>query len=166
MNKNTNIWAVKVGRPDLFEVVQRIAFSFGYGWSSLRDNKVVINKDVLFIYFNPVNKMMIPITRSTINVELDVCKICLSIEEVLDTLKNPPVVKVEKDEKQPQRLPAVQFIYNSPSSGRRLRRVLVSDSTLDYLTGLDVQDKNLFKRFSKSRIVGPMMFMGFSETKY
>lgn len=164
MNNNTNVWAVRLGRPNASEMVQRMAFSFGYEWANPTLKQTVSHKDAPVIYFRPTNKLMVPVSRP-INIEADVCKICLTLEEVLVTLQDPPVVKVEEPKRQPSRLPAVQFNYNSPSSGRRLRKILVTDSTLDYVMGLDVQDGNLFKRFSKSRIVGPMTFVGLSETR-
>lgn len=163
MNNKTNVWAVKLGRQNASEMVQRLAFSFGYEWVNPIQKQNVSNLSATVIYFSPTNKKMMPMFRH-INIENDVCKVCLSLEDVLETLRNPPVVKVEETKK-PSRLPAVQFNYNSPSSGRRLRKILVVDSTFDYVMGLDVQDGNLLKRFIKSRIVGPMTFMGFGETR-
>jgi hypothetical protein len=49
--------------------------------------------------------------------------------------------------------------------GRKLRRLMVVDEGVDYLSGLDMEDGNLFKRFNKDRIGGEIQFLGLSESK-
>jgi len=61
--------------------------------------------------------------------------------------------------------PVVRFRYDSPSSGQKLRSLMVLEDSVDSYSGLDMEDNNLFKRFRKDRIVGAVMFVGFSEVK-
>lgn len=83
------------------------------------------------------------------------------MEEVIEA-RNELMDKVEKKKV----LPVIQFRYSSPSSGERIRKLMVTDDQGDFYSGLDMEDdSNLFKRFRKDRVVGTVMFVGFSETK-
>lgn len=86
MNKNTNKWAVIIGSPNIGEAVQRIAFSFGYRWN-FNSSIVHITAYGSALIFDPSSNQML------YNLNLDgntVCKVCTTMEEVLDTFKNPP----------------------------------------------------------------------------
>jgi hypothetical protein len=82
------------------------------------------------------------------------------MEEVIEA-RNKLMGKEEKKKV----LPVIQFRYSSPSSGERLRKLMVTDDQVDFYSGLDMDDNNQFKKFRKNRVVGTVMFVGFSETK-
>jgi hypothetical protein len=160
MNNKTNVWAVRVGNASTVESVQRIAFSYGYTWLGNTCEKNAVGG---YIYFNPTNKKMLA-KSGAFNVEADVCRIALTIEDVIDLFTNPPVVKSESETKK-TKLPIVEFPYESPTSGRRTRRIMVVETGTGYVSGLDTEDGNLFKCFNKDRIGGTMRFIGMSESK-
>jgi len=208
MNKKTNIWAVKISSFPVREAILRIAASYEYTWlntSWAGGGGACVGG---YIYFNPTNKKMVA-KSSAYNVEADVCKIALTIEDVMNLFINPPqvektptsvkvgdhtihadgsvyfeqgydsvsVTKKTMDElisarnkligsgDKKAKLPIVEFFYKSPTSGRKLRRLMVVDEGPDYLFGLDMEDGNLFKRFNRDRIGGEIRFLGLSESK-
>lgn len=63
-----------------------------------------------------------------------------------------------------RKLLLVGFVYDSPSSGRRDRRVTLIEDSVDSYAGLDVDDSNTFKRFRKDRILGHMRVIGLVDS--
>lgn len=216
MNTKTNTWAALVGSPAISEVLQRLAFSFGYKWPGYTSVEVV-NTSYPVLFFNPDRKT-IGFAFDTKSVDLMACKLCVTLDQVVELLKTPPDMKEEwvklcdgttvykdgsvlfgsgprsaavcstemeevikarnklmgKEEKEKEKekekeekkvLPVIQFRYSSPSSGERLRKLMVTDDQGDYYSGLDMDDANLYKKFRKDRVVGTVMFGGFAETK-
>lgn len=203
MNKNTNQWAVMVGNINVSEAVQRIAFSFGYEW--LGSGKAIYDTaGNQILYFNPDNKRITCGLDCRKLSNLDACKVCYTLEEAMETFKNPPqgVKMVEignvkiyndgsllvsddypldskvvdkifetriklmgKEKSNSRRLPILQFVYDSPTSGRLVREVLLLKDNIDTYEGLDVRDGKAFKHFRKDRISGTVTFVGLSEAK-
>jgi hypothetical protein len=60
-------------------------------------------------------------------------------------------------------LPVVRFRYDSPSSGQRLRKLMVVEDSEDFWSGLDMEDSNTYKRFRKDRVVGAVMLVGLAK---
>lgn len=206
MNTKTNTWATLVGSLAISEAIQRVAFSFGYKWPGHTEGEVV-NTRYPVLFFNPDLKT-IGFAFDTKDVDLMACKLCVTLDQVVQLLKTPPVVKkelwvklcngttVHKDgsvlfgsgtrsvavcstemeevietrnklmeKKEKKVLPVIQFRYDSPSSGNRLRKLMVLEDQAYSYSGLDMDDGNQFKNFRKDRIVGTVMFGGFAETK-
>lgn len=205
MNTKTNKWATLVGSPASSEALQRLAFSFGYKWPGYNSGEVA-NTSYPVLFFNPDLKT-IGFAFDTKTAEDMACKLCVTLDQVIELFKTPPDVKkqwldcngntVHKDgsvlfgsgprsvavtstemeeviearnklmgkEEKKKVLPVIQFRYSSPSSGERLRKLMVTDDQGDYYSGLDMDDTNLYKKFRKDRVVGTVMFGGFAETK-
>lgn len=198
MNNNTTTWAVEVGTSELSEAIQRIAFSFGYGWPDGAGVKYTFGQ---YLIFNPELKL-IHYSNNRSVVESCLCKIVITFDEIVKLFKEPPVknwVHVDRTvitkngdvkpipsvtidsahfdklvearnklmgkEEKKRVAPVVRFRYESPTSGQKLRKLMVLEDTRDCYSGLDMEDGNLFKRFRKDRIVGAVMFVGFSEVK-
>lgn len=87
MNNKTNKWAVLVSTPALNEAVQRIAFSFGYEWHGR--GKSLSNNIENVLYFNPIDKK-ITFGMDSKEIELYACKVCNTLEQVMETFANPP----------------------------------------------------------------------------
>lgn len=62
-----------------------------------------------------------------------------------------------------KKLPVVTFSYSSKSSGKTIRKVALLEKTEDCVHGLDLNDKNRFKRFLLKNVSGEMVFVGFTE---
>lgn len=78
------------------------------------------------------------------------------------------VVKVRneflgREVKRNKMVPKVRFLYNSPSSGQKVRTALVLEDFGDTYACLD--DDYAFKQFRKDRIVGDIEFLGLKEVK-
>jgi hypothetical protein len=197
MNNKTNLWAAIVGTATFSEVVQRVAFTFGYEWESV--GKEVTRTEHPVLVFDPNNKF-ITYYHDQRTVGSFVCKVCVTLDQVMDTCKNPP--KVKKEEKigdvevfedgsvlvggkyslsnndvetvitarnrlmgKKQKLAAIQFSYDSPTSGQKLRRLAVTEDGGDVYSGLDMDNGNTFKRFRKDRIVGKVVFVGLASVE-
>jgi hypothetical protein len=89
MNQKTNKWAYKVKNEQDSEVVQRIAFSFGYSWSG---EKVVHHQESKYLIFNPDEGKELLYTTSPDSIDTRVCEIVLSGDYALlqARLQNPP----------------------------------------------------------------------------
>lgn len=70
-----------------------------------------------------------------------------------------------KDTSKNRRLPIVNFLYESPTSGRLVREVMILEDLGDTYACLDMKDGNAFKQFRKDRIYGRVTFYGLSESK-
>jgi hypothetical protein len=90
MNNKTNTWATVVLNPTLSEAIQRIAFSFGYNWplSGKLEPKYT---DATVLYFNPNDKSL-TYGFSTDGLQTEVCKVCNTLEGVIELLNNPPTI--------------------------------------------------------------------------
>lgn len=51
-----------------------------------------------------------------------------------------------------------KFIYNSPTTGMKIRLIKVDESNKDYLMGVDLLDENKQKSFRKDRVVGGIYY--------
>jgi hypothetical protein len=208
INENVNVWAVQVDTTEASEAVQRVAFSFGYGWPGewpFTDGvKEVNHTDRKSLYFYPDEKVIRHGTNPFESI-VPVCKVCTTIVEVIQLLKNPPVAKKVKtvsmskcgshdvfadgsvlirdrsndrvtvavlpkemeeviktrnelmgkkeDKNESKKLyPLIQFLYNSPSSGKRVRRVAFVEDKGEAYACLDLDDNNLYKLFRKDRM--------------
>jgi len=197
MNNTTNVWAAVTGYAAASETVQRMAFTFGYSWSGAR--QVVMNTTAAALLFNPDNKTIeYALLRDT--VEEKACKVCVTYDQVLETLKNPPkVVRMEKvgaveiwddgsllvDKQYPisadtfrlivearnklmgkkVKMPIIRFSYDSPTSGKKVRKIALLREDKDYLEGLDFDDGMGYKQFRKDRIpIGTsILFLGLTD---
>lgn len=89
MNNKTNAWAVTVDNPKFSEAVQRIAFSFGYNWGPFGNDTKPQYTNATALCFYPNSKSIKYGTATDIS-SLDVCKVCNTLEEVVDNFNNPP----------------------------------------------------------------------------
>lgn len=87
MNKTVNKWAVEVGTPENSEVIQRLAFSFGYHWAANSTEVILTNTN--FLIFEPKSKE-ITYWNSRDGVVLWVCQIVVEFDKALSLFKNPP----------------------------------------------------------------------------
>lgn len=86
MNKKTRQFAVQVSSPGHSEAVQRIAFSFGYGWPM--DGKNIIHTNAKFLVFDPEGMLIFwaNLKSELMNVEI----VISTFEEVIKLFNNPP----------------------------------------------------------------------------
>lgn len=61
--------------------------------------------------------------------------------------------------------PVISFRYHSPTSGLKNRRIALVSEDDTYLSGLDLEDSNLYKQFRKDRLMvgGSILFVGLKE---
>jgi hypothetical protein len=156
MNKRTNIWAVEVDNNKLSEAVQRIAFTYGYLWSSKKELEIR-NTYFKYIYFNPTTKR-ICLKPNDLPMDDYVCKVVSTFVEIMDNLEFPPVVSKEVAE---LKLPVVVFTYKSPTYTFKTRKVKVVSMEDGFLKGYDMEDGEMYKQFRLDRIDGPIRFIGF-----
>lgn len=90
-NNKTTRWAVKVDNVYISEAIQRVAFSFGYYWSS---GPVVSYTDANYLVFDAKTKL-ITFTYTIDTVKETISKIVNSLDNVIDMFKNPPQEKLE-----------------------------------------------------------------------
>lgn len=64
-----------------------------------------------------------------------------------------------------QKFPAITFRYNSPTTGLMSRHVALVSEDDTFLSGYDLNDGNVFKKFRKDRLAigGSIIFQGFRE---
>jgi hypothetical protein len=89
MINNTNAWAVTVDNPKFSEAIQRIAFSFGYKWSLLKEDNKPQYTNATALYFYPNSKSILYGTATDIS-RKDVCRVSNTLEEVIENFNNPP----------------------------------------------------------------------------
>ena len=205
MNNKTNTWAAQVGSREASEAIQRIAFSFGYNWADQTTSTQRVQLfDITVLFFHPEDKT-ITYGTSVSHAYLYACKVCRTIDDVINAFNNPPVIKQKKtvgdtdiyhdgsvyfghkdqnakefDEvvkarneflgrevQKNKMVPKVRFLYNGPSSGQKIRTVLILEDSGDRYSCLDVDDDTTtpFKYFRKDRIVGAIEFLGLKEVK-
>lgn len=86
MNENTLIWAYKPESPEDSEMIQRVAYTFGYTW---KYSPVPSYCTAPFICFNPID-MRITYGVNEESMRNAVKEIVTSSQKALDFLKNPP----------------------------------------------------------------------------
>jgi hypothetical protein len=206
--RDDTMWAVAVQNPAISEAVQRIAFSFGYGWSARPPGKDVVQ------YINSKWLVVTPHMKRIHHTQSDptnfngVIKVVNTISEVVELFKNPPKTTLsfntnvvihptgqvsvlinaitsyvfESDKfdelvdkrseflgrnKDKKKLAKASFIYTSQNTGRRMRTVLIIDSTETNIRGFDLDESNYkIKNFLKSKIDGGIAFIGYEEPKH
>ena len=142
-------------------------------WSSTR-SEVEANVYVIVSSFNslvglfktpPVNRLKV---GSNIVVEADgtVWVGSQAVGSVLfDTLVQERQKFLKRDVKEPttKRVAVVSFLYKSKTSGKKERKVAVTEWGIDWITGYDVEDKNAFKKFLRGSILSNPVMVGFVE---
>lgn len=94
-NSKSTEWAALVGSPAISEAVQRIAFTFGYRWITTHDK--VNHTDAPVLIFNSANKV-ISYESKSVGLSEKVCKVCVCLDEVIQTFQNPPTEVSESRE--------------------------------------------------------------------
>lgn len=94
MNTKTNLWSVKISSPERSEVVQRLAFTFGYCWPV--GEKTVQYTDKNFLVFYPNEKVMRHSNGIVIDHHNEVSHVVSTFDDVLKFLINPPDVPKTK----------------------------------------------------------------------
>jgi hypothetical protein len=62
------------------------------------------------------------------------------------------------------KLPVVKFTYTSQNSGRKTRNVMVTEMDADYISGLDMDADNKFKKFLVGKVgVGGVQLVSFAD---
>lgn len=80
MNNKACMFYVNIKNRDESEAIQRIAFSFGYGWGGVK--QVVSYFEAPFLFFNP-NQKIITYSFDKVFFENEVCVMCNTIEDVV-----------------------------------------------------------------------------------
>jgi hypothetical protein len=91
---NKSVWIFKCSSPEQNESVQRVAFSFGYGWVGVspKENQSCMNVVAKYLFFRPGDKSIS--WENSILVEEGDENVVDTLEKALPLFKNPP--KVEK----------------------------------------------------------------------
>jgi hypothetical protein len=141
---NTTI-VVSTLTPVMSELVQRLAFSFGYKWRF--GSTDVLIKNARFLFLDTVSKTIAFGHEST-----GFKHVVGSLDNVLNLLKNPP--KEEKLEKsETVKLPWVKFKYVTNNYLNPVRiDVYVIDDDNYYIRGIDLLS-NSYKTFPRCDIV-------------
>jgi hypothetical protein len=193
MNKNTNKWAVEVGNANLSEAIQTIAFSYGYSWSGwgaktvsnttakflvfnpesksiiftnsrheVEDscNQVVTTFDAVMNLFKSPPQVSVRMGDWTIakNGNVTLSDIAIPADEFDRVVNKRNEVMGKKD-----KLPVVKFTYTSQNSGRKTRNVMVTEMDDDYISGLDMDADNKFKKFLVGKVSGPVELVSFVD---
>lgn len=132
-------------------------------WESLDVNEITSDLDRAMELFKnpPENEVKV---GSNITVKMDgnvnVLGHVISGELFDKVVKQRDIIlgKVTK-----HKLPVVMFTYTSVSTGTKLRKLLVTNMTADYIEGLDADDRYKYKKFLMDRMVGSLYFKGFDE---
>lgn len=95
MNKQTNKWAVRIGKnANMAEAIQRIAFTFGYLWSG--GSNTVFNPNSEFIMVDPTTKRISYSTNYWLEQDVhdQVQEIVQTFDRVVQLFNTPPVIEV------------------------------------------------------------------------
>lgn len=159
------LWAYKVNTVEESEIVQRMAFSFGYIWVEPgTEFQKPIHLTEPYLVFSDRHTLTYSSTSKFLT-ELGI-PVATTLTQAMEYFKNPPIEKKEeeKETKKEEKLPLVRFSYAKKTGEQSyLIEVINYNQEKEYLEGLDVEADRQFKRFNFERIIGQIVFLGFSE---
>jgi hypothetical protein len=202
MNTKTLIWVFKPANKVESEMVQRVAFTFGYAWSFPGGRNVHFT-NVKYLLFIPENKCITCSNDESV-VKRDACRVVTDMNEAVQYFTDPVTVKLMKMKEvvevenltayddgsvsagevpldagefdgfvkkrnallgRKPSMPVLSFDYKKEGpTTKRYKIDLISDE-IEWFAGLDLNDNKQYKKFLRSKVIGPIMYLGMTESK-
>ena len=159
MSETNIVWAYRVSSETESELLQRMAFSFGFKWLNHGMTPgVPIQLTAPYLVFS--NVFTLTYTFDERFIKGTRIPVVSTLSQALEFFKNPPIRK-----KEGRKVPLVRFEYKKKGKESKsyLIELLECPKGKRYIEGLDVNDNRQFKRFVYENMIGPIVFLGFSD---